>query len=240
MEGGGSMRVVTYRFAFKTGVEWQHEVKIDPTTLVLIPTDRTEYPSWAQLSYHQCPNCPLSQENCATCPVAGRIAELIDSYRDAPPSGPADVTVITPERAYYKSDALQEGLSSLIGLIMVTAGCPVLEKLRPMVATHLPFATTEETTYRAVSMYLMAQYFVKHHGKKPDWTLKKLVEIYANIRTVNQAFAKRVAGIEPRDPHLNSLVKLDCFATAVTLSIVGDWWDDVESFFEPFLRRSPE
>ncbi len=230
-------RAVTYRFRFDKNRIWEYAIEMEPTSLAMVSTPEVEHPGWAHLEHHQCPNCPLSTEQARDCPVAARIAELIQTYRDAPLAGPADVTVVTPEREYYKENAFEEGLSSLVGLIMVTAGCPVLAKLRPMAATHLPFATTEETTYRAVSMYLLAQYFVKHHGRKPDWSLKKLVEIYGNIRTVNQAFAKRIYSVQPRDPHINSLVKLDCFATAVTLSIVGDWWDDVESFFGPYLEK---
>ena len=37
---------------------------------------------------------------------------------------------------------------------MALSGCPVLEQLKPMARFHLPFASVEETIYRAASMYL--------------------------------------------------------------------------------------
>ena len=55
---------------------------------------------------------------------------------------------------------------SLIGIYMVTSGCPIMDKLRPMARFHLPFASTEETIYRAISTYLLGQYFLEQKGKK--------------------------------------------------------------------------
>jgi len=49
---------------------------------------------------------------------------------------------------------------------------PIFEKLKPMVRFHLPFASIEETKYRAISMYLLAQYFLYQQGSQPDWDLK--------------------------------------------------------------------
>ena len=69
------------------------------------------------------------------------------------------VTVRTDERTFTKETMIQHGLSPLVGIIMTTGGCPIMEHLKPMVRFHLPFASLEETIFRMVSMYLMVQYY---------------------------------------------------------------------------------
>ena len=79
-----------------------------------------------------------------------------------------DVRISTDERSYVKHTTMSEALSSLLGVYMVTSGCPIMDKLRPMVRFHLPMASSEETTFRAIAMYLVAQYFRARHGQDPD------------------------------------------------------------------------
>jgi hypothetical protein len=114
---------------------------------------------------------------------------------------------------------------------MVTSGCPILEKLKPMLRFHLPFASTDETMYRAISMYLMAQYFAYRHGNQPDWDLKKLSESYDNVRIVNENFCKRLSTIEGKDANLNAVVLLDVFSTNVRFSIDSQMLDDLDYLF---------
>jgi len=116
------------------------------------------------------------------------------------------------------------------------------------VQTHLPFATVEETTYRVVSMYLLAQYFLYRRGRPADWDLEGLVRLCEDINQVNQAVAERILSINPQDASLNALVNLDCFATLTALSIERDSLKDLETLFGAYLkapdqsreRRNPE
>ena len=48
-------------------------------------------------------------------------------------------------------------MSSVLGLIMATAGCPWTDRFRPMARFHLPFASEAETVYRSVCMFLLAR-----------------------------------------------------------------------------------
>jgi hypothetical protein len=118
---------------------------------------------------------------------------------------------------------------------MVVSGCPIMNKLRPMAFTHLPFATVEETTYRAVSMYLLAQYFRNRHGKKADWSLEELLKIYEEVRAVNHSFVRRLLSINPLDASINALVSLDCFGTVAAFSIVQDSLKALEPLFQSYL-----
>jgi hypothetical protein len=98
---------------------------------------------------------------------------------------------------------------------MVTSGCPVLSKLRPMVRFHLPFAAELETIARSTSMYLLGQYFVSQQGGTPDWSLQGLAANYQAAGLVNRAFAKRLRTAAPKDANVNALIRLHTFAQAL-------------------------
>ena len=68
------------------------------------------------------------------------------------------MTVEVPERVFYKETSLQSGIFSMIGTVNITSGCPVLSKIRPMVRCHLPFASSEATTFRSASVFLLRKY----------------------------------------------------------------------------------
>ena len=127
-------------------------------------------------------------------------------------------------------------LSALVGIYMVTSGCPHLDKLRPMVASHLPFATWQETTYRAISMYWLAQYIRKQHGREPDWTLEGLAKIYEEIMTVNRCFQRRVADVQVADAGMNALLRLDCYAQFTNRVLLRKNLGEIERLFPPYLE----
>lgn len=126
-------------------------------------------------------------------------------------------------------------LAGLIGIVMVTSGCPILDKLRPMVRGHLPFPEVSETVYRAISMYLLAQFFVYKRGGRPDWDLKHLVDIYEAISNVNVDFVRRLKTIKLQDASLNGLVSLNCFADIAVISILDHSLNEIENLFSAYL-----
>jgi len=91
---------------------------------------------------------------------------------------------------------------------MVTSNCPVMDRLRPNVRFHLPFASEEETIYRAISMYLTAQYFRLRNGEEPDWALKKLAEVYRGVSEVNKGMTERLADASTKDANVNAVIHL--------------------------------
>jgi hypothetical protein len=116
---------------------------------------------------------------------------------------------------------LQVVAGSLMGIYMVTSGCPILDKMRPMVETHLPLYTPEETVYRAITMYLMAQYFRSRNGFEPWWDLKGLADYYKEVQTVNLSFAERLRSISDKgEPTLNAIALLDSHGETVKESII--------------------
>ncbi len=226
-----------YRFRMADGTDKEFAIRVDAQTLDLVPAVRGDYPAWSALGYHQCPNCPLRPEQHPRCPIAANLVDLVDFFREAMSYDEVDVQIETDQRRYTKHTSVQQALSSLLGIYMVTSGCPVMDRLRPMVRFHLPFATLEETAYRVISMYLVAQYFRRKRGLRPDWELKGLVPIYEAIQTVNKSFLQRFNDLKGKDANANALVILDAFAGFVTFSINTDLLDEVEGLFKPYLEE---
>lgn len=203
-----------YRFEFDNGLVKEFEVVLDAETLGFLSNKETPKPEWTKLKYSPCEHCPLA-EGTEYCPVAVNLANLVETFKDFTSIENAIVTVQSAERNYSKRAALQKGLSSLIGIIMVTSGCPIMDKLRPMARFHLPFATAVETFYRSLSMYLTAQMFLMRTGKTPDWELKEFVKLYETISKVNQGMARRLSSASEKDANVNALVILHAFGEAI-------------------------
>jgi hypothetical protein len=206
---------IRYEFAHG-GATKTFTIQIDPATLQNAAPLPEQPPEWTKLSFKKCPNCPLREEDSPHCPAAIRLLDVVAGFADIFSYERVSARVTVPERTYEQADvSVQVALSSLLGVYMVTSGCPVLTTLRPMVRFHLPFATELETITRATSMYLLGQYLVAQEGGPPDWELKKLSENFAATSKVNRAFADRLRAAAPKDANVNALIRLDSVARSV-------------------------
>ena len=215
---------IPYRYTFRRadGRQKQFDVQLDYDSLAVVPVPRDSYPDWTQLSYCQCPNCPLQPDAHPRCPIAVNLVDVAEFFGDALSYEPMEVTVEAAGRTYSKKTSLQDAVSSLIGIFMVSSGCPVMNKLRPMVDTHLPFMTSAESTYRVISMYLLAQYFRQRQGLAPDWSLDGLLGVLAAAKQTNAAFCQRFQAVDLRDAILGSLSVLNAQGEIASLSIETD------------------
>lgn len=225
-----------YIFTLADGVDKEFVVRLDRISLSAITAPKKPYPEWTELKFHQCPTCPLDPALDKFCPIAVNLVDVVEFFRDSLSYEQADILVETEARGYVKRTTLQEGISSIVGIYMVTSGCPVMDKLRPMVRTHLPFATVEETMYRVISMYLLAQYFLGKRNKEPDWELKKLVNIYQDVESVNKHFRERLSAINVNDATVNALVNLNCFADFTAFAIEEDRLKELELLFQAYFE----
>jgi len=189
---------ITYDYKFTNGSVIRFDLHLDQGTLALVPEERRDQPEWTLLNYHQCANCPLDERTHAHCPVAANLSGIVEKLKNFVSHDRVGVVVIVDERTYSKDTTIQMGLSPLLGIIMTTSGCPIMEQLKPMVRFHLPFASLEETIFRMVSMYLVAQYLRKQTGKSAEWNLDGLTRIYAQIAQVNKDFVDRLLGARRR------------------------------------------
>jgi hypothetical protein len=172
------------------------------------------------------------------CPVAVNLAGLVESFKDTLSHENIAVTVETAQRTFTKQTSLQQGLSSIIGIYMVASNCPVMDKLRPNVRFHLPFASSEETTYRAVSMYLTEQYFRMKRGEKPDWTLEHLSDIYHGVWRVNKGMTARLSHASAQDANVNAVIVLSTFGSALD-NYLEDCLAEIAPLFEPHPPSDP-
>ena len=221
---------IFYQFTFSDGKVCHFDIHLQPNTLAMTKGRHDSPPDWTRLEQNQCPGCSLKPVEHPHCPVAVNMAGIVETFQDCLSYDRVEVLVTTRERAYSKSTTLHEGLSALIGIIMVTSGCPAMERLKPMVRFHLPFAGLDETAYRMISMYLVGQLFRHRRGETADWQLSGLAEIYGAVEQVNLSFADRLHEAGRKDANVNALVNLDCFAKMVPFA-VEDLLAEMEGYF---------
>lgn len=227
-----------YQITKDNGAVATFKINLDSETLNLIHEPQTSYPPWTKLEFHQCANCPLDKTKHALCPVARNISSITEVFKQTISTEEVNVEITTEHRSYRKRTAVQHAVSSLVGLIMATSGCPILEKLKPMVRTHLPFANSHETVFRLLSTYLLAQYFVMKRGGTPDWQMLKLEETLKALNLVNSSLVKRLCASKYQDAALNAIARLDCFANMATLNLNGHSVRDLENLFSVYLTKS--
>jgi hypothetical protein len=208
--------VISYHFKFTDGRQEVFDVRLDGTTLDLLREPADAIPPWTRLDIHRCPNCSLDQPRC---PAALALAPLVTSCCDIRSFDVVDICMATAGRSITKTTTAQRGVSSLMGLLMATSGCPQTRFLRPMARFHLPFANAEETICRAVSMYLLGQYFEHKAGRPADLDLEGLKRRYEELNAVNYALSLRLREASRRDSAVNALVLLDHFALEVPRAI---------------------
>jgi hypothetical protein len=225
---------IEYAYKFKKGLVTKFQINLDRDTLELIVDRKPDPPLWALLNHKKCENCPLDVKSHIYCPVALNFVDIAEQFKDMVSHEDVVVTVTTEERTFAKETTIQQGLSPLIGIIMTTSGCPVMEHLKPMVRFHLPFASLDETVFRMVSMHLLVQYYRNQDGKKVDLRLDGLTKVYAQVGIVNRDFANRLRDAAKKDANINALVNLDCFASMVPL-VAEDTLKAIKPYFSAYL-----
>jgi len=211
--------IFIYRFLFNNGKTLSFEINLDSETLEYVAEEDFAPTQISKLDYHQCPNCPLDEKEHLYCPVARNLEHILRKFKDIVSYEKVTVLVETFDRTYSTQTSVQHGLSSLMGILMVSSGCPLLGKLKPMVRFHLPFANLEETIFRSASTYLLGQFIRYKKGEQPDWDMEGLVRIYHEIEDVNASLANRVRSLVGRDAHINALIALDVFAKELPQTI---------------------
>ncbi|MEA3506533.1 MAG: hypothetical protein U9R36_03475 [Elusimicrobiota bacterium] len=225
-----------YIFEFPGGKVKKFQVNLEenPLRLAREGKETENLPEWVKLEFHRCPNCPLDGKENPNCPVAVSFLDIISFFNDYYSYEKVKVTIEAKERTYSKETTLPKGISSIIGIYMVTSGCPVLAWLKPMARFHLPFAGLKETRYRVLSMYLLGQYFKMKNGETADWKLQSLESFYEEIKAVNRAMCGRLSKVGDKDANLNALIQLDTFAETILLSLGRENMNELKSLFDSY------
>lgn len=224
------MAKLVYRFSFPDG----RAESLDTAA----GSAQAGLPPWTELGFHQCGNCPLSTAHTRHCPMAVRLVPLVALFEKVRSYDDVTAQVESDERTVTKRTSVQKVLRSLMGLLSASSDCPHIEFLKPMAHYHLPFSSREETVYRVVSTYLLAQYFLRQQGKPADAGLEGLKAHYRELQQVNQGMAARLGAIrhEQGDSSVNALVLLDLFAQSLPDSIDADL-EELMPAFQEFLKE---
>jgi hypothetical protein len=225
---------IKYRFRLENGQGDSYQVDLDPQSMESIQPQNTKLPNWVNLDFNQCDNCPLTLKQTLRCPAAVSMVRLVNRFARLLSYDDITVVVVTDERVIYKQTTIQRGVCSLMGLLMATSGCPMMAFFKPMARFHLPFASTDETIWRAISSYLLAQYYLHQDGKPADVQFEGLSRIYSEIQTVNISFAKRLRAACQHDSMVNAIILLDMFAQSMP-SAIDESLDEIKPIFMPYL-----
>lgn len=227
---------IQYRFRYEGGKEEIYPLKLDTGSMQIMDQPRDDPPGWTALDFQQCPNCPLDAHEAPQCPAALNMIRIVAQFTKLLSHDKAMVIVITEERMVYSHTTVQRGVCSLMGLLMACSGCPLTAFFKPMARFHLPFASTEETIWRATSSYLLAQYFLKLEGYAPDIRFSGLSSIYREIQKVNLAFAQRLRAACEQDSMVNAIILLDMFAKSMPWAI-EESLEEIRHLFQPCLTQ---
>ena len=228
---------IEYIFTLPDGTREVFLLQFDPKTLELATPQAIFMPAWTELKSHRCAHCPLNPATHERCPLAASLVPVVRRLSSLLSWDLIRLEVITTERTITQQTSAQRAIGSMLGLINAGSGCPHLAFFRPMARFHLPLASSEETIYRATSMYFLAQYFRSKQGLEPDYSFRGLQEVYTNVQTVNATMVERLRAATAADYMVNAVVFLDLYAIAVQRTIT-DSLDAYRHWFAPFLSPS--
>jgi hypothetical protein len=225
--------LIRYRFDLPNGSKRDVDLRFDPANFRLSNEVPAEPPFWTELKFSQCANCPLSADEHSHCPSALHMAPAVEVLKELVSFDTVGVTVTQAERTVHAETTAQQALSSVLGLIMATSGCPWTDRLRPMARFHLPFASEAETVYRSVCMFLLARELVGA-GEKPGFATLK--DLYENLHVVNRDMSRRLGAATRTDPARNAMALLDSYTTLLPAALESSL-EELKPLFEAW--RAP-
>ncbi len=211
---------IIYDFRFSDGKSHRFEILLDAKIRCVNPAGSlTPTLAWTRLDFEQCRCCPLDPTEVRFCPVAVNIAEIVEAFKDKASSESCSIRCEVQERIYLKKTTLMEGISSLFGIIMATSCCPVMDFFKPMARFHLPFSTGDESTVRAVGMFLLG-YYLRNPGDGSFLTaMKDLEQRYDRVRQVNEGLFARITHIGSQDADKNAVIMLHSLSMLLGMEI---------------------
>jgi hypothetical protein len=207
---------IRYRFDLPDGSQKSLDFTFDAADFRLANAVPSEPPFWTALKFNQCANCPLDAARHPHCPAALQMVSAIEPLKALVSFDKVGVTVTQEERTIYADTTAQQAMSSVLGLIMATAGCPWTDRLRPMARFHLPFANELETVYRSVCMFLLAREITGADGADGYAALRAL---YENLHAVNRGMSRRLGAAAQTDPARNAMALLDAYTTLLPAAL---------------------
>jgi len=227
---------IKYIFEFSDGRREVIDLQLDSQTLEVVNRPLENLPDWVTIEYYQCPHCSCDRGKFAHCPVALSLTEVVRRFGNVTSHEPIDLEVVSAGRRISQRTVAQKAISSLLGLLISTSGCPCTDYFKPMARFHLPLSSEDETLFRATGMYLLAQYFRKKEGLKEDLGLRGLARIYDDMHLLNVSIARRLRHATKEDSSINAMTVLDIF-THTFQYVIEDELADLRRLFEPYFSE---
>ena len=212
MTDNTSKPALVYRITINQNKQLKYVFNSHENGIKLVKPEDQVTEKWMTLEHNQCSNCPLDPKIHKLCPVAENLSILMHDWQDIVSFDEVLLEVDSKQRKISATTTAQKTLSSLLGLIIATSDCPRTQFFRPMAEFHLPLASAEETTFRAISTHLLTQFFRQQDGGKVDFDLQGLTKIYNEMHTVNIYLKNRLESAVENDAALNAVVLLDIIA----------------------------
>lgn len=225
---------ITYRIGLNEKTTEVFDFDLDGDSFEMMNKPIANPPPWTELGFKQCSHCPLKIEEHTHCPLALQLYDVIERFHATRSIDEVKLEVVTEERTIVQTTAIQRVLSSMLGLISPTCGCPKTAYMRPMARFHLPLSSEEETVFRVAGMYLLAQYFLTHNGKKGQFAFDGLIKIYEDLHILNKAIASRLQYATDSDSSKNAITLLDMYSSLVPM-LLEDQLVEIRGFFSAFL-----
>ena len=207
-----------YCFDFPDNKKKRFLVELDSETFKYQSSGTTP-PDWALLGISRCKCCQLDLASFDYCPIAANLSELVIAFKDTASYKSCLVSCLSSARTCSKETTVQDGLASIMGIIMATSGCPSMAILKPMARFHLPFATVEESMFRSASAYLLRQYFSHKQGENSDFFMNSIQEHYAEVEQVNGGILKRINMTSELDADKNAIITLNSLAQILMMEV---------------------
>ncbi len=201
--------MIRYTFEFQDRTSLAFEV--DETGISSKEQAGETVPPWARLDIHRCEHCTLPSGTQSACPAAVSLRPIIEAFASELSYQEVLVRAETQGKEVRFQTSLQSAIRSIAGLLMALSACPIMRRLRPMAYFHLPFGSYENTIFRAMGMYLLAQHIREQAGLPADRGIDGLVEIYRKIHVINERMAERIGMAAEKDATVNALINLDVF-----------------------------
>ncbi len=228
---------IKYRLGLGAGEIVEFEIDVAPRTATTEEKNQAEtLPEWTRIDVFRCETCPLDENQASHCLLAVPLVRVVDRFQAIISHDTVTLEVITAERCVTQKTTAQRALSSLMGLIIATSGCPHTEFLRPMARFHLPLANETETVFRATSSYMLGQYFRHREGKGTDLDFSGLNRMYKNLQKVNMNVVKRLRQASQTDSSINALILLDLYAKAMPFSL-AESLEEFRPLFTAYLSE---
>ena len=226
---------IQYIFKLSDAIQNRFVLYIDGSSLEIISETENDLPQWTKLESDQCPHCPLNPDRVPHCPVARCLSKVIDKFSDVISYEELELEVITDNRRISQQTTAQKSISSLLGLMFATSGCPHTNFFKPMARFHLPLASPQETVFRASGMYLLSQYFLKNKNSNASLELEGLKDIYSNLHKLNLSIAKRISTASIADSTKNAIAILDMLTNYLPI-VIEDHLESIQHLFDSYLQ----